>query len=206
MRNSQIIRPVVAFAAAMAMAWALAACSAPKFVDSVFKKEQDAVRQDGQTYYVISAGLPVHAKASASSKVLGSLARYEKVTRTRLENGYAFITSANGRLKGWVDNGRLDWRIPAKEAPDRGESGQPAPFTDSPDPSTQVPAVTAPEEIPVPAPEVSGGSVEPVVEAPAAPEEPADIDVPVSDPEPESQKPAANGGGSKPAPSIFDSF
>jgi hypothetical protein len=202
----------------MAMAWTLTACSAPKLVDSVFKKEQDTVRQDGQIFYVISAGLPVYAKAIASSKVLGHLTRNEKVTRTRLENGYAFITSANGRLEGWVDNGRLDWRIPAKEmptkdpagqtaiSPDRGESVQPAPSADSPDPSIQVPVVTAPQEMPVPATEVSGDSGEPVVEAPAAPEESADIDVPVSRPEPVSKKPASNGGGSKPAPSIFDSF
>jgi hypothetical protein len=218
MRDFAMIRSGIAIVIMAAMAMALTGCSTPKLVEDVFKKEQGTVRQDGQSYYVISAGLPVYAKASASSKVLGRLAKDEKVTRTRLEKGYAHIVTADGRLEGWVDNGRLDWRIPARETPakapvgeaeappDRSESVQPAPSTDSSGPSIQVPAVTAPQEMVMPTPEVSGDTTVPVVEAPAAPEDSTDIDVPVASPEPDVKRPVSTGDGSKPAPSIFDSF
>jgi len=65
MRDFAMIRSGIAIVIMAAMAMALTGCSTPKLVEDVFKKEQGTVRQDGQSYYVISAGLPVYAKASA---------------------------------------------------------------------------------------------------------------------------------------------
>jgi hypothetical protein len=208
----------------------LTACSTPKLVESLKEKGPEAVHQDGrpdqdgQPYYVINGGLPVRAAASASAKVLGHLFQHEKVIRTRLEKGYAYIATADGRLAGWVDNNRLDWRKPAGkkpakattdevvDIPDQGESVQPAPSTDSPEPSGQIPAEPMPQEAPAPEPEpapvVTGGNGEPVASAPPTPEVPASVTPePVATPAQESDTPPpAAGADTRPASSIFDSF
>ena len=74
-----------------------------------------AARQ-GQTYYAGAGGLTVYAEAATSSKVLGRLAPHERVIRSRVERGYAYVASDKGGLVGWVDNAQLLWRLPA--APD----------------------------------------------------------------------------------------
>jgi hypothetical protein len=213
------IHSSIAFVIVSAILLTVTACSAPKWVDSTLNKLPDMGREDSQTaqvYYVITAGLPVYATASASSKVVGRLARYEKVTRTRLEKGYAHVVTEDGRLEGWVDNSRLDWRVPTKDAPAkapsdkaestpaRSESSQPEPIPESTAPPVQVPAVLAPPDTPVP--ETSSTTTEPIAETPAESKAPVSVPEPVKNAPPISKKPAPGGDGSKPAPSIFDSF
>ena len=104
------------------------------------------------TYYAAVEGLTVYAEASESSKVVGHLALYEKVVRSRLERGYAYVSAAKGGLTGWVDNAKLVWRVPAStatEAADRAEpsatSGAPAAEpTPTSTPETQAPPTLAP--------------------------------------------------------------
>jgi len=67
-------------------------------------------------YYAGTDGLKVYAEPSASSKVVGTLALHEKVTRTRLDRGWAYVETEAG-LRGWVANARLVWRLPASGAP-----------------------------------------------------------------------------------------
>jgi hypothetical protein len=219
MKYPAAIHSSIALVIVSAILLTVSACSAPKWVDSTLNKLPDMGREDSQTaqvYYVITAGLPVYANASTSSKVLGRLTLNEKVTRTRLEKGYAYVVTEDGRLAGWVNNSRLDWRVPAKDAPAkapsdktestpaRSESSQPAPIPESPAPPAQVAAVLAPPDTPVP--ETSGTTTEPVAETPAESKPPVGVPEPVRDAPPMSKKPAPGGDGSKPAPSIFDSF
>ena len=69
-----------------------------------------------ETFYAAVDGLGVRAEPSASAKVLGRLALYERVSRTRLERGYAYVATDGNRLVGWVDNAQLLWRLPAAAA------------------------------------------------------------------------------------------
>lgn len=219
MKYPAAIRSSIALVIVSAILLTVSACSAPKWVDSTLNKLPDMGREDSQTaqvYYVITAGLPVYANASTSSKVLGRLTLNEKVTRTRLEKGYAYVVTEDGRLAGWVNNSRLDWRVPTKDAPAkapsdkadgtpaRSESGQPEPIPESTAQPVQVPAVLAPPDTLVP--ETSGTTTEPVAETPAESKAPVGVPEPVREAPPMSKKPAPGGDGSKPAPSIFDSF
>lgn len=79
-----------------------------------------AAARMGQIYYAGGEGLTVHAEPSGSSKIVGHLARYERVTRSRLERGYAYVAADKSGLEGWVDNAQLLWRLPASE-PDENE-------------------------------------------------------------------------------------
>ncbi|MBV5307082.1 MAG: hypothetical protein J0652_10350 [Desulfobulbaceae bacterium] len=225
MKDFQALQSYITVVFAAVITLTVSACSTPKWVDSTLNKLPESIRQDGQTgqtdqtgqvYYVITSGLPVYSTASASSKVLGHLDRYEKVTRTRLEKGYAYVTSKNGSLKGWVENSRLDWRVPPKETPTkapadeaasspaRSESSQPESAPENLSPPDQIPSVIAPPESPVP--ERSEIASEPVAETLPTPQAPVNIPEPVEKAPPVPMKPAPTGNGSKPAPSIFDSF
>lgn len=109
-------------------------------------------------YYAGVEGMKVYSEPSASSKVVGTLALHEKVTRTKLEKGFAYVESSKGAVKGWVTNAQLIWRLPS------------APTTGAPAAAEPAPAA-APAETP-PEPEV----VEPT--APAAPPPPKATPVP----------------------------
>jgi hypothetical protein len=120
--------------------------------------------QAPRVYYAGADALKVYSEASSSSKVVGTLSLHEKVVRTNLERGYAFVESTKTELKGWVDNAQLIWRVPA--APGAGaptnveaEPEEPeAPAPEEPTPTaavfpTMVPAPTAaPRELPTPRP------------------------------------------------------
>jgi hypothetical protein len=122
-------------------------------------------------YYAGAEGLKVYSEASTSSKVVGTLSLHEKVVRTNLERGYAFVESTKSDLKGWVDNAQLIWRLPPApgagaptnveaqpEEPEAPAPEEPTP-TAAPEPTptaasvfpTMVPAPTAaPRELPTP--------------------------------------------------------
>ena len=71
-----------------------------------------AASQARRTYYAGVEGLKVYSDPSTSAKVVGTLSLHEKVARTNLERGYAFVESSKSGLKGWVDNAQLIWRLP----------------------------------------------------------------------------------------------
>ena len=135
-----------------------------------------------QVYYAGVDGLQVYSEASTRSKVLGALSLHEKVTRTRLERGYAYVESAKRDLKGWVINAQLIWRLPT--APTTGAA---APEEAQP----EEPVAPAGEEPQAPAaPEAEPAAAEPLPEATAVPAAPP--------------SPKATPGGI--APSIFDPY
>jgi hypothetical protein len=87
-------------------------------------RETPAARE-GETYYAAVEGLTVYAEPSESSKVVGHLALHEKVIRSRLERGYAYVTVSKSGLDGWVDNGQLLWRVPASAASGAADRAEP---------------------------------------------------------------------------------
>jgi hypothetical protein len=91
--------------------------------------------QAPRVYDVRTDGLKVYSEASASSTVVGTLALYEKVTRTRLDRGYACVESSQSGVKGWVNNAELIWRLPSAPT-----TGAPAPA----EPEPEEPAAPAP--------------------------------------------------------------
>ncbi len=105
-----------------------------------------------RTYYAGAEGLKVYSEPSVSSKVVGSLTLHEKVTRSKVERGYAYVESAKSGVKGWVNNAQLLWRLPT------------APATAAPAPEAQPEEAVAPTgeepEAPV-APEAAATAAEP---------------------------------------------
>ena len=91
-----------------------------------------------RVYYARVDGLQVHSEPSASSTVIGTLALHEKVTRSRVERGYAYVTSASG-LTGWVSNAQLVWRLPTTAAPVPAEAAPEAPEPEAPEPTAPAP-------------------------------------------------------------------
>ncbi|MET0152786.1 MAG: SH3 domain-containing protein, partial [Candidatus Binatia bacterium] len=66
-----------------------------------------------RVYYSSVEGMKVYSEPSTSSTVVGTLSLHEKVIRSKLERGYAFVESSQSGVKGWVDNAQLIWRLPA---------------------------------------------------------------------------------------------
>jgi hypothetical protein len=104
-------------------------------------------------FYAGAAGLNVYSEPASSSKLVGRLALYEKVTRYKIERGYAYVKSSQSELTGWVNNAALLWRLPpVKTEPEA------APGTVAPEP----PAGPAEEEPGIPeAPEPTAMEVPP---------------------------------------------
>lgn len=145
--------------------------------------------QQGSVYYAASDGLVVRADASPASPVVGRLAQYQRVVRTQLKNGWAYV-AADGGPSGWVDNAQLVWRVPAQgnppaAAPAAGQAPEPAPSA-APAEAAAPPAAVAPAPAPTAAP------------APEAPPEPSPA------PAPPPPQPTAN--KSQPSPDMFDPF
>ena len=135
-----------------------------------------------RVYYAGVEALKLYSEPSASSKVVGQLSLHEKVTRSKLDRGYAYVESDKSGAKGWVNNAQLLWRLPS------------APTTAAP-----APAEPQPEEPAAPAAE------EP--QAPAAPEATATV----AEPPPTPTNPPAPTARPKEtphgvAPSIFDPY
>jgi hypothetical protein len=158
----------------------------------------------GLVYYAATDGLVVHAEASGGSVAVGRLTLYQRVVRTELKNGWAYV-SADGGVVGWVDNAQLIWRLPAATGsgagtPDTGTSQPPAAPVEAPAsapaPPPAAPAEAAPavEPTPVPAaPAPAPTSAQPV--------EPAAVPTPAAAPAPQ---PTAH--GNQPSPDMFDPF
>jgi hypothetical protein len=107
-------------------------------------------------YYAGTEGMKVYSEPSGSSKVVGQLSRHEKVTRFKLERGYAYVES-DGGAKGWVNNAQLIWRLPSS-------------------PSTAAPTAAAPEvEEPAEALQEPSPTNTPVPGAPKSQETPAGV-------------------------------
>ena len=81
-------------------------------------KLPDSWFQDSETeplpYYVGVNNLKLLREPGSSSDVLAYLSLHQKVMRSKLNNGYAFVTVVQTGETGWVDNAKLMWKLPAK--------------------------------------------------------------------------------------------
>jgi len=158
--------------------------------------DAEAGRQ-GAVYYAASDGLVVHASASGSSATVGRLTLHQRVTRTELKSGWAYVTT-DGGLAGWVDNAQLIWRLPAAGAAQDGASQAPAatqPPTNAPAPAQAPPPAAAPTAEPAAAPADA---------APAEAVPPPIAPTPAASPAPRAPVPAAPRG--QPSADMFDPF
>lgn len=138
--------------------------------------------QAPRVYYAGIAGLEVYSEPSTSSKVVGALSLHEKVTRTKLDRGYAYVESPKSGVKGWVVNAQLIWRLPGTPT-----TAAPAPA----EPQPEEPAAPAAEEPQAPAaPEATATAPQPMPTATSVPAVP----------------PTAKATPRGPAPSIFDPY
>ncbi len=141
-----------------------------------------AAAQAGRVYYAGVEGLKVYSEPSGSSKVVGQLSLHEKVTRSKLEHGFAFVESAKSDTKGWVNNAQLIWRLPTAPTTAAPAAAEPPPAEPEAPAAEEPPAPAAPEEA-----------------APAAQLPPVSTPVPAAPP---SAKETPRGV----APSIFDAY
>lgn len=128
-----------------------------------------AAAAEQRVYYADVDGLKVYSQPSFSSNVVGTLSLHEKVLRSKLERGFAYVTSAQNATKGWVNNARLIWRLPS--APTNGSA--------------------APEEEPATAPQAEeppAPAEEPPAEEPGEPQAPAaqEAQEPAGEPSPDT--------------------
>jgi len=137
----------VTLAAVLATTLSLAGCSVQKTASGWFGGERPAATSGaraGRVYYASVAGLTVYSEPSSSSKVVGELSLHEKVTRYKLQGGYAYVTADASGLTGWVNNGMLLWRLPAA-TPAAAEPGARAPAAPAVEEQGEAPEVpTAP--------------------------------------------------------------
>jgi hypothetical protein len=179
---------------AVAAAVALSGCATVKqtvggwFGESV--ETPDGTGSAGQVYYAAVERLTMHAEPSASSKVVGHLALHERVTRTRLERGYAYVTTDRDGLAGWVDNAQLAWRLPAGGARPADKAEAAAPETAPPSRGEADAAAAKDDATPTPTSTPEGE---------AAPAPPA-----VASGESAPPTPTAKAGGAE--PSMFDPY
>jgi len=149
----------------------------------------------GTIYYSAVDGLPVHADAARSAKVVGKLALHQKVVRSRLEAGWAYV-DADG-VSGWVDNAQLIWRLPdagAAPAAAPAKTAQQQPAAPDTTGATVPPNPTATPVESAPAP-----TAEPTVE-------PAPTATPAPSPAPTTAPTAPPAAPKKAAPDIFDPY
>jgi hypothetical protein len=124
----------------------------------------DGEKAEG-TYYTGQAGVKLYPTPSVSSSCIAVLPLHQKVHRSKLKQGFAYVEVVGSGQAGWVDNGKLIWRLPSSRPSQSGPSAKggdaaPAPATSS---EARVPAAT---EESAAAPATSGEA-----RAPAATEE-----------------------------------
>lgn len=162
----------------------------------------------GSVYYSGVAELRVFESPSTSSKVVGSLSLHQKVVRSKIDRGFAFIESTDGHLRGWVNNAQLIWKVPAPTSPPT-DSRKTAPAASAPsvaEPATEPVPPTAPEPASDrPAEPTGNETAEPVEAEPAAAEGQDEQPTPVRRP-PARKQAGDQGDNGGVAPSVLDAY
>jgi len=172
-------------AAIAVLAFVLAGCaqtlqSMRSMQDAVFGEPETSTASAAPLlYYVGSDGVPLYR--APGSDVIARLPRHQKVYRTKLSHGYAFVRVGDGGQEGWVDNATLIWRLP-KDGAQRSRDADAGPASAerdrdgsaAPEAGPAVAAPTAQDAPPAPGNETAGAPGEPdgspaVVPASASP-------------------------------------
>lgn len=70
---------------------------------------EPAKKAEGLVYYCAEDKLPLYPRPSFGEPV-ATLELNEKLVRTKLVKGFAFVRVERLNVYGWVDNAKLDWR------------------------------------------------------------------------------------------------
>jgi hypothetical protein len=202
--------------------FALSGCSSMRqHVEGLFGESASAETPAATTsrkpepFYVASDHLPVYAAPSKSSDVQGYLTLHERVLRSKLERGFAFVSRDGGGPEGWIDNAQLLVRLPSGASQKATDAATPpAPTNEAADdagvnaaPEDEAAARASDGSSAAPGAE-SAPAAEPTASAPAASapaasapaaSAPAAAPVPISAPAPAATRPRA-------APATFDPF
>jgi hypothetical protein len=156
-------RANVKWVALMALLF-LGACASepvPAPAPRIAAVEQAAAASEALPYFVGVDGLSLYPEPKAAN-AKSTLALHEKVTRSRVERGWASVTVETSGEQGWVDNAALIWRLPTPAA------AEPLPASagaNKPLPSTEASLPEAPESAapPTPLPPAAGSGRAPSV-------------------------------------------
>lgn len=124
-------------------------CSSGKSPGQWFGLGASSAREKG-VFYAAVDGLTVRDAAKSSAKIVGRLSLHQKVNRSKVRDGYAFVQVPGSDVAGWVVNSKLLWKLPndaAAAAPvpaDATSENSPAAVEGGPAPAEQTPA-PAPE-------------------------------------------------------------
>lgn len=151
-------------------------------IDSTSSSKPDTDSQQ-LPFFVGVDGLALYTNPTVTSSVITRLRLHQKVVRSKLEKGYAYISVPDSGREGWVDNAKLIWKLPLKSAPIKKN---PQPITD--------PAVNGTDEKPAAPSEGSTNN--------STSEDSIPINAPVQKPE---AKPTELEPGTL-SPAIFNSF
>ena len=82
----------------------------------VWEKSETAKPQatKPQPYYTAIDGLKLYKEPRRSKAHLAQLPLHQKVYRSKLEGGYAYVKVDGSDMKGWVDTAQLIWCLPVK--------------------------------------------------------------------------------------------
>ncbi len=96
----------------------LAGCSALRPLSRVFQGDETkpAASTSEATYYTSEVGVKLYSEPRFSSSSVATLPLHQKVYRSKLEKGFAYVSVEGTGQTGWVDNGKLIWRLPAHPA------------------------------------------------------------------------------------------
>jgi|GEM_PF-1860990 len=184
-----------ALVAAILAATLATGCAAAKTPFGSSSKDSKAA---AQTLYAGLQGLKVYKKPAPSSEVLGKLSLHQKVTRSKVDNGYAYVRVQGGKLEGWVVNSKLLSRVPAAKSA-KGAAARQTPAAQG-ESATQ--AQPAPGEELAPEPASEAEQAEPAqADSQAEQPEPAQADTATSEQTNTASEPATAPRAEEPAAS-----
>jgi hypothetical protein len=115
LRMSAACTPRTASWLVLAVALSLSACSMMRSTpEQTVAGEPWKAEVAGLPYYVGSAGLPLYREPGRD--LVTKLPLHQKVYRTRLEKGWAYVRVEGTGQEGWLVNAKLIWRLPPKAA------------------------------------------------------------------------------------------
>lgn len=109
-------------------------CSSGNPLANLFGSESNGRASETGTFYAASDGLRIYPKPSFSSAPVGKLALHQKVYRSKIDKGFAYVKVAGSGQIGWVENAKLLWRLPSSRKTATG------PVEESPEEAVAEPA------------------------------------------------------------------
>ncbi len=109
-------------------------CSGSKGIGDLFSSGKSSSPTASAAVYAAVDGLPVLDKPAGSARTVGHLALNQKVTRSKVENGFARVKA--GSLEGWVVDSKLSRKRASRNAKSAGTEKAVAPTESSTESTT----------------------------------------------------------------------